>query len=103
MTEEVTAMRNPRLTDNDTRNDFHRSLQAMRDTLPRLREDYLYLEEHTADDDLVKAIVAFEQRIAQEIDRHEEELARARAMHRRRLAVTPEMSPSADVAAGLSR
>ncbi len=62
MTEEVTAMRNPRLTDNDTRNDFHRSLQAMRDTLPRLREDYLYLEEHTADDDLVKAIVAFEQR-----------------------------------------
>ncbi len=71
-------MRNPRLTDNDARKDFHKSLQAMRDTLARLREDYAYLEEQGADDDLVAAIDAFDQRIAQEIDRHEEELARAR-------------------------
>ncbi len=74
-------MRNPRLTDNDARKDFHKSLQAMRDTLARLRKDYGYLEERTADDDLIQAIDAFDQRIAQEIDRHEEELARARAMH----------------------
>ncbi len=74
-------MRNPTLTDNDARRDFHKSLQAMRDTLARLRKDYGYLEERTADDDLVQAIDAFDQRIAQEIDRHEEELARARAMH----------------------
>ncbi len=74
-------MRNPPLTDNDARRDFHKSLQAMRDTLARLRKDYGYLEDRTADDDLVQAIDAFDQRIAQEIDRHEEELARARAMH----------------------
>ncbi len=74
-------MTNPRLTDNDARKDFHKSLQAMRDTLTRLREDYAYLEQQSADDDLVRAIDAFDQRIAQEIGRHEEELARARAMH----------------------
>ncbi len=33
-------MKNPRLTDNDARKDFHKSLQAMRHTLARLREDY---------------------------------------------------------------
>ncbi len=75
-------MKNPRLTDKDAREDFHKSLQAMRDTLSRLREDYAYLsEEQSAGDDLVRAIDAFDQRIAQEIDRHEEELARARTLH----------------------
>ncbi len=73
----MTTTRNPRLTDNDARKDFHKALQAMRDTLASLREDYSYLEVRTADDDLVKAIDAFDQRIAQEIDRHEEELVRA--------------------------
>ncbi len=74
-------MRNPRLTDNDARKEFHKSLQTMRNTLVRLREDYAYLEDQSADDDLMRAINAFDQRIAQEIDRHEEELERARAMH----------------------
>ena len=75
-------MMDPLMMNKEVRNDVHMSLQSVRVTVARLQHDYAYLNHaRSAGHNLLAAIAAFERQLIDDVDEHEDKLARVRAMH----------------------